>query len=333
MTILITGASGFLGRRLTEMLGGGGDALRLLLREGSDLGSLDAKNCDIVRCSLGDSEGLARAMRGVGIVYNCAGRSSDWGSWAEFRAANIDGVANLLAATLRAGTVTRFVHVSTTDIYGYPIEPCDESCGFRDVALPYNRSKGAGDRLALDFGRRTGLPVTVVRPATIFGPRSKDWVDELARLLIARRALTIAGGRSLAGLVYVDDVADAMTSLAHVSSAVGEAFNIVDPTPVTWRSYFDAIADAVGAPRARLDVGPRTAMMLGALCELAYQLMRVRSRPLFTRHVVYLLSRSQHYDSRKLSNAIPSFPKIGVARGVEMTATWLKSDEWRELRG
>ena len=332
MTILITGASGFLGRRLTERLRGGGGALRLLLRESSDLGSLDVADCDIARCALGDAEGLARAMRGVGTVYNCAGRSSDWGRWAEFRAANIDGVANLLAAALRAGTVVRFVHVSTTDIYGYPDAPCDERRGFRDVGLPYNRSKGAGDRLALEFGRRTGLPVTVVRPATIFGPRSKDWGDELARLLIARRALTVGGGRSLAGLVYVDDVVDAMTGLAHVPSAVGEAFNVVDPTPVTWRSYFDAIADAVGAPRAHLDVGPKTAMALGAVCEWGYQLMRVRSRPLFTRHVVYLLSRNQHYDSRKLSATLPSFPRIGAARGLELTAAWLKSGEWRDGR-
>ena len=333
MTVLITGASGFVGRRLTEMLSGSGDALRLLVRDGSDLGSLDVTGCDIVRCSLGDAEGLARAMRSVDTVYNCAGRSSDWGSWATFHAANIAGVVNLLTAALRAGTVARFVHISTTDIYGYPEEPCDETSGFYDVALPYNRSKGAGDRLALDFGEQTGLPVTVVRPATIFGARSKDWVDELARLLIARRAVTIAGGRALAGLVYVDDVVDAMTSLARAPSAVGEAFNIVDPMQVTWRYYFDAIADAVGAPHARLDVGPKTAMALGSLCEAAYRLMRVKSRPLFTRHVVYLLSRSQQYDSRKLTNSIPSFPKIGVARGLERTAAWLKSDEWRERRG
>ena len=333
MTILITGASGFVGRRMTEMLHGSGVALRLLLRDSSDLGSLDVTGCDIERCSLADAEGLARAMRGVRIVYNCAGRSSDWGSWAAFRAANVDGVANLLETALRAGTVARFVHVSTTDIYGYPEAPCDETRGFRDVALPYNRSKGAGDRLVLDFGRRTGLPVTIVRPATIFGPRSKDWVDELARLLIARRALTIGRGRSLAGLVYVDDVVDAMTSLAQTPSAVGEAFNVVDPTLVTWRSYFDAIADAIGAPRARLDVGPKTAMMIGSICETAYRIMRVKSRPLFTRHVVYLLSRSQQYDSGKLSHTIPSFPRIGVARGLEMTAAWLRSGEWRDQRG
>jgi nucleoside-diphosphate-sugar epimerase len=323
LTILITGASGFLGRRLVEMLRGRGHALRLLLREGSDLGSLDAGDCEIARCSFTDTGALAQAMRHVRTVYHCAGRSSDWGRWAEFRA------ANLIDAALRAGSVARFVHVSTTDIYGYPETPCDESHGFHDMGLPYNRSKGAGDCLALDFGKRTGLPVTVVRPATIFGPRSKDWVVELARLLIARQAVTVARGKSLAGLVYVDDVVQAMTGLADLPGAAGEAFNVVDPTPVTWRQYFDAIADAVGSPRARLDVSAKTAMTLGWLCEAAYRLLGVRSRPLFTRHVVLLLSRSQHYGTHKLLSALPDFPRVGVAQGLEATAAWLEFGQGR----
>jgi len=325
LTILITGASGFLGRRLVEMLRAHGAAMRLLLRPGSDLGTLDVSGCDIARGDFTDEDFLNRAMRGVRVIHHCAGRSSDWGNWAEFREANLGNVEHLLEAALRAKTVERFVHVSTTDIYGYPEIPCDETYGFHDVGLPYNRSKGMGDELALGFGRRTGLPVTVVRPATIFGPRSKDWVVELARLLRARSALTVAGGKSLAGLVYIDDVVRAMIGLAGIPDAAGQAFNVVDPLHVTWRDYFDAIADAVGAPRARFDVGVKTALALGWLCEAAYRLLRMRSRPLFTRHVGLLLSRNQHYDSRKLRDAIPEFPWTGVEKGLAETAAWLKT--------
>jgi nucleoside-diphosphate-sugar epimerase len=331
---LVTGASGFLGRRLTEMLSDGGRRVRLLAREGSRLDALAAGDLDIVRCSFADADALARAMGGVRTVYNCAGHSSDWGRWSDFRAANIDNVAALLEAALRSGSVERFVHVSTTDIYGYPVQPCDETFGFRDVGLPYNRSKGMGDELALAFHRERGLPVTVVRPATIFGPRSKDWVIELGRLLIAGRALTVDHGRTAAGLVYVDDVVHAMTGLAASAAAAGEAYNVVDPTEITWRAYVDAVADALGARRPRLNVPAPAAFAIGRACEAAYRLLGAASRPLFTRHVVLLLARTQQYDTSKLRAAMNGFPVVGAMQGLSRTAEWLNSAEGvRFLKG
>jgi polyketide synthase len=324
--ILITGASGFLGGRLAEMVLARGEPVRLLLRPGSRISqAADRERVEIVRCEFADDAGLARAMTGIRTVHNCAGLSSDWGRWAAFRAANVDNPARLLAAARRAGTVERFVHVSTTDVYGYPETPGDESAALRDIGLPYNRSKVTGDALALRFCRETGLPVTVVRPATIFGPGSKDWVVELSALLEAGWAVTIAGGAVPAGLVYVDDVAEAMIALAGKPAANGEAYNIVDPHAVTWRGYFDRLADGLGVARPRLDLGARTAYGLGLLCETAYRALGMSSRPLFTRHVVRLLSRNQHYDSRKLAAAVSGFPAIGVEEGLARTLAWLNA--------
>jgi nucleoside-diphosphate-sugar epimerase len=270
-------------------------------------------------------------MNGVRTVYNCAGHSSDWGHWSDFRTANVDNVAALLEAALRAGSVERFVHVSTTDIYGYPAQPCDETFGFRDTGLPYNRSKGMGDELALAFHRERGLPVTVVRPATIFGPRSKDWVG---RLLIAGYALTVDRGRTPAGLVYVDDVVHAMTRLAVEETAIGEAYNIVDPTEITWRAYFDTIADALGARRIRLNMPAPAAFAISRACEAVYRLAGAASRPLFTRHVVLILTRTQQYDTSKLRAALGGFPAIGVMQGLDRTIEWLNSPEGvRLLKG
>lgn len=325
MSVLVTGASGFLGRRLAQILREEGHDVRLLVRPTSALTTEDLRLGQVYRCALSDPGGLNAAFRGVRAVFHCAALSADWGRWDEFRAANVDGVAHVLEASVRSGTVERFVHVSTTDVYGYPMRPSDESMELKDVGLPYNRSKCLGDRLVLDCHRRTGLPVTIVRPATIFGPGSKDWVVELGRHLAARRAVTIGGGRTPAGLVYVDDVARAMMALAENPRAIGEAYNVVDPVTVTWRDYFDAIADALDVPRARIDIGRRPAMALGSICEMTNGLLRARSRPLFTRHVVLLLTHDQQFSIGKLTGLVQSFPHVGVREGLVTTARWLKS--------
>jgi nucleoside-diphosphate-sugar epimerase len=325
MAVLVTGASGFLGRRLAEILLARGERVRLLLRETSRVDTAGIEACEIIRCSFTDGAAVAAAMRDVRIVYHCAGLSSDWGAWADFRAANINLVGAMLAGAHQAGTVERFVHVSTTDIYGYPEQPCDEAAGFRDAGLPYNRSKGEGEALALAFHRKTGLPVTVVRPATIFGPRAKDWVMELSHLLETGQALTISGGRSPMGLVFVDDVADAMIALAGRPDTIGEAYNIVDPESMSWRRYMDIFADALGVRRPWLDMGRLPALAICHVCETAYRLMGMRSRPLFTRHLLLLMTRDQDFPIAKLRAAVPGFPQTGLAQGLERTLAWVEA--------
>jgi nucleoside-diphosphate-sugar epimerase len=323
MTVLVTGASGFLGRRLTELLVERGETVWLLARPTSQLGELEGQVERVVRCRFDDEDRLRRALADIHTVYHCAGHSADWGDWEIFRSANIDALGALLEAARSGGSVTRFVHVSTTDVYGYPMVAGDETMPLRDVGLPYNRSKLIGDKLALEFGEREELAVTVVRPATIFGPHSKDWVVELCRLLRRGAVMTLDGGRSGAGLVYVDDVAEAMIRLAALPGAAGRAFNVVDPTRVSWRRYFDAMADGVGAKRPWINLDSRLALKIARLSEAAYRLLQRRERPLFTRHVILTLARDQNYDVRRLTAMLGKFPIIGVEEGLSRTVAWL----------
>ncbi len=103
---------------------------------------------------LTDLDALLRATDGVRHVYNCAGKSADWGPWEEFEQANVTGCRNLVDAAHRAYTVERFVHLSTTDVYGYPVRPCDERTEPNDIGLPYNRSKLLGERAVTEAAER-----------------------------------------------------------------------------------------------------------------------------------------------------------------------------------
>lgn len=323
MTLLVTGASGFLGGRLAEMLVERGETVRVLARASSDLGHLSHVQLQIVRGDLGDGVGLAEAMRGVRVVYHCAACSTDWAPLTTYFQANVVGTQNLLGAAARAGTVERFLHVSTTDVYGYPATPCDESAAMRDAGLPYNRTKMLGEDAVWRAHREQGLPVTVVRPATIFGPRSKDFVAEIAKMLRQRMMLLIDGGRAPGGFSYVDNVAQAMIDAAESAATVGRAYNLCDERGVTWREYVHALADAMGRRRPWLDLSFARAMALAGPLEAAHRFARLPGRPPLTRHAVHLLGQSQEFPATRARAEFGFVPRVSFAEGIERSAAWL----------
>src|SRR6185437_5238018 len=94
--------------------------------------------------------------------------------------------------------------------------------------------------------QQSGLPVTVVRPATIYGPRGKAFVSDIAAFLRKRQMISIDGGHATAGLLYVDNAADAMIAAARSPAAEGRAYNLSDGSGTTWKQYVSALACALG---------------------------------------------------------------------------------------
>jgi nucleoside-diphosphate-sugar epimerase len=329
MTSIVVGASGFLGERLTEVLVESGEPVRALVRPNSDVTRLKRLAVEVVRTTFDDMSELTGALAGARHVYNCAGMSSDWGRWRDFELANVALVQHLLDSAYAVGCVEKLIHVSTSDVYGYPKRACAESHGVRDCGLPYNRSKGRGDRSVIRSHAQTGLHTVVVRPASIFGPRSKDFVIEICRMLSRGEMLTVGAGMARAGLIYVDDAVQALILLAHSPAVIGKAYNLRDPLGLTWREYLDRLSDGLGLPRVRLNAPEPLALAIAGSLEAAHGLLRIRSRPMLTRHAVYLLSRDQGYDISAIERDAGFKPEVGVLEGIERTLRWLRSAEGR----
>jgi nucleoside-diphosphate-sugar epimerase len=324
MAVLVTGASGFLGGRLARMLADGGVAVRVVARPTSDVRHLAGASIEIVRGCLDNQESLAAAVRGVTHIYHCAGCSTDWAPWRTFHAANVAGVENLLRAAVNYGSLLRFLHVSSTDVYGYPSEPCEESHPLTDIGLPYNRSKCMGESAVWDAFQKSGLPVTIVRPATIYGPRGTAFGSDIAQHLRQGTMAVIDGGRSAGGFCYVDNAAQAMIDAAAAAETLGRAYNLSDGTGATWRRYVDALADGLGERRAWIDLPSAAAFALAGTMEAPHRYLRIPGRPMLTRHAVYLLSRNQEYPIGRARREFGFAPKVSFEEGIGRTVEWLK---------
>jgi len=241
-----------------------------------------------------------------------------------YKECNASGTQMLLDAVRHAPRLRRFVHVSTTDVYGYPSVPCAETGALKDAGLPYNQTKILAEKAAWE-ARRNGLPVTVVRPATIYGPRGKAFVSDVAALLRKRQMISIDGGRSTAGLLYVDDAVDAMIAAARTPAAEGQAYNLSDGSGTTWKEYVSALACGLGCRLPWIDLPFGTAIGIARAMETPFRCLPMPGRPPLTRHAVFLLGRPQEFPAHKARTELDFIPKVALDEGIARCVDWLKS--------
>jgi len=318
---LVTGASGFLGGHVVETLVARGTPVRVLVRETSDTSVLDPLPIERTIGDLDDPSAVREAVEGVERVIHCGGMASDWGPREAFEAANIQGVAHLVEAALQAG-VARVVHVSTTDVYGHPGEPVGEDAPLVERGWPYGDTKIAGERVARAAAER-GLPLVVVRPASIWGPRSPSFVTEVVDLMRQRLMLTVSGGGTDAGLCYVANAVDALLLAAEHDAAVGRVYNLHDGAGTTWAAYLRALADVAGTPPPRISIPYRIAYATGGVMEFLWGAARIRARPLLTRMAVELMGTSQGFSTRRIREELGWEPRLSLSDGMERIGEWL----------
>jgi nucleoside-diphosphate-sugar epimerase len=320
---LVTGGSGFLGSHLVEALVARGDQVRVLVRPTSKRAYLESLDVELAYGDLNDVGSLTRATQGIDRIYHCAALAADWGPRKTFHTSNVTGVLSLLEAALEAG-VSKFIHVSTTDVYGHPDYPADETAPYRPRGWPYGDTKIEGERLVWTYSRERNLPVTVVRPVSIYGPRSISFVLDIVELLRGGSMVHIGTGRKPAGLAYVTNVVDLLLLAAGSESSVGQAYNACDGSDVTWRQYVDRLAEIVGVSSPRVVIPYRLAYLAGWTMEKIYGALRIEARPLLTRMAAELFGTHQGFPIDKARRELGYEPRVDFDEGMRQVEAWLR---------
>ncbi len=253
-TVLLTGATGFVGSHIAEALVRRGDTVRTLAREGSDTKWLDSRGATVVRGDLTDAASLRRAIEGCDVVVHAAAKVGDWGHVDGYRAVNVEGLRHLLDACFDR-VLHRFVHISSLGVYAarhhYGTDETEPLPN--DHIDGYTQSKVEAERLALQYHRKQNVPVTILRPGFVYGPRDRTVLPRLAERLKERSVIYIARGRYALNTTYVGNIADAVLLAIDAPQDVvaGEVFNITDGEFVSKRRFFETVADGLGLKRPR----------------------------------------------------------------------------------
>ena len=325
MKALVTGAGGFLGSRLSARLIWEGAQVRMLVR--SRAHGLPLPDGEILEGDVGDPAVARRAAEGVDTVFHLASTYRlQCAPESVHRAVHVTGTLQLLEASRAAG-VARFVHCSTVGVHGHVRQPpANETAPFapRDV---YQRTKLEGELLAMGYCRERGLPVTVIRPAAIYGP-GDDRLRKLYRMATSNPAFVLGSGEIRYHMIHVEDLVDGMLLAARKPEAVGEAFILAGRECLSVNELLRLIArlDWKEARIVHLPIKPF--QWAGSLVEAVCAPLNLHVP--FSRRRVDFFSHSREFDCAKARRLLGFEPRISLEDGWRETIASYKDGYGRD---
>ncbi len=321
--ILVTGASGFLGGRIVEILCRNDCRVRALVRNTSNANRLRLLPVQLTVGELSDPPSLRKALEGCGAMIHCAGKVTDWGSRDEFYRANVQGTKNLMEACLASG-VTRAVVLSSLTVLGIPRreEHFDESSSYDpNPRSYYPESKIAAEKIAL-ASRAKGLSVVIVRPAGIWGPGDPVFFPRLRALAERGWLCRVGGGGNKLGMSYVDNVAEGAMCAIEAENP-GPVYHIVDQKSVTSATLMARIAEIAGWKMRSFGLPYWVLYGAASLLEAGYRLLRVSASPALTRYGLRLFACDGRYSCQKARSELGYTGRVNFDEGLRRLAGWI----------
>ena len=325
MPDLVTGASGFTGSHLARHLVRSGRQVRALVRTPERAAELTAAGIELAVGDIRDPEALRRATAGVDVVYNIAALYRQAGLAKEtYRQVNAVAAGAIVEAAAASG-VKRVVHCSTVGVHGdveHP--PANEDAPLKPGDV-YQETKLEGEQLARDAGRRTGIPVTIVRPTGIYGPGDR----RLLKLFggVARGRFPMLGdGKIYYHLTYIDDLVEGFRLCGEHPGAADRTYILAGGEVTTLNELVALIASVAGTkpPRVHLPVWP--VWIAGAACELLCAPFGIEP-PLYRRRVDFY-TKSRAFDIARARQDIGYAPRVGLKEGIARTLDWYRAHRW-----
>lgn len=325
-TVLVTGATGFLGEYLTQRLTKRYRVLALgrNREKGKRLEEQGAVFCpgDFTR-----RESCARYFQGVDYVIHAGALSTVWGEWEDFYRTNVLGT-ELVAALCRENGVKRLVYLSSPSIYTGK----EDQYHIREDQAPeqnnlnyYIKSKLMAEAILRKWEKK-GLETVILRPRGLIGIGDTSLVPRILTANAKTGIPLFREGRNLVDLTSVENVALACELSMTAEKAPGRAFNITNGEPMEFRNILEQFLRAIGEePRyRRLPFGLVYALAGGL--EWLYRTLRFAGEPPLTRYTVCTLGYAQTMDISSAREILGYVPEKTLAESIREYGAWWKAN-------
>ena len=315
MKVLVTGATGFLGKYVVKELVAEGYFVRAFGRNEAVGQSLVSEQVEFFKGDLSSKQAVEEACKGVEMVVHAGALSTVWGPWESFYQANVLGTQHVLEAC-RTNKISRLVYVSSPSIYAAP----KDQIGIKEEDAPtenhlnnYIKSKLLSEKL---FPAYPDVPSIILRPRGLFGIGDTSILPRVLKLSQKIGIPLIKEGKQLMDMTCVENVALAIALALKTDRAEGQVYNITNGEPTPFKELIEEALQGLALP---IRYKKLPAFLLGSLAsslEVLYRLLPLKGEPPLTRYTYYLLRYSQTLDISKAREELGYEPRISIKEGI-----------------
>jgi len=324
--ILITGASGFIGTHLVDRLLKDRIRLRCLVRKNSPHRErLQEREVEIFEGDLSDKDVLENACAGVRIVIHAGATLSN--NWQEHQRTNIEGTANILAASVNHN-VERFVFVSSLAVFDLANKKPGDAITEDDPQIPdpsgmgpYYHSKIEGERLVQQYVKDYGLAATIVRPGLVTGPGGPVFFQQIGYQINHWLFIMIGNGSNRLPLTFVENTVEGIINAAFKKTAIGKAYNLLDDKSITAEEYIKFFRRETGL-KCKLIKVP---YLLLYLATYAYEIgvkLGLLPRGVTSRAQLAWKQSKVEFVNHKANNELGDWQVVPLEQGLRKTFKW-----------
>ena len=314
--VFITGASGFIGRKLYERYQGLGCEVR-----GMDLQADESRN--VIAGDLTKPEDWKDHAAGCDLFINTAALVSLAGEWEDYTTVSLAGVRNALDIAI-AGGAKRFVHYSSIAAMGWDYKPgADETA---PVAIGedyrYGVAKGASEHTVLAAHAAGEIDCTIIRPGDVYGPGSRPWLLEPLKLARNGKLILPNQGKGIFTPVYIDDLVNGTVLAAGLESGSGRIFILWGNEEITCREFFSNHWRWAG------NKGRPPSLPLAAALKLTRGIWwlnrKLKRHDETTPDIMLMFARRGGYSIENATKHLGWEPQVKLDEGLKRSEAWLK---------